>query len=58
MEQPSAETANGGKHHSVIFAPFTYIIPYVVDKLDLVLTFCGISDTVLSPCLMVGSLSS
>lgn len=58
MEQPSTERASGGKRHSVIFVSLVHIIPYVVDKLDLVLTFCGISDAVLSPRLYVGSLSS
>lgn len=56
--QPSTERAGGGKRHNVIFVSSVHIIPYVVDKLDLVLTFCGISDAVLSPHLYVGSLSS
>lgn len=58
MEQPSTERAGGGKHHNVIFGSLVLIIPYVADKLDLVLTFCGISDAVLSLCLYVGSLTS
>lgn len=58
MEQPSTERVGGGKRHSVIFGSLVHIIPYVADKLDLVLTFCGISDAVLSLCLYVGSLTS
>ena len=57
MEQPSTERADGGKHHDVVFVSFVHIIPYVVNKLDIVLTFCRMSDAVLGLCLHVGSLS-
>lgn len=57
MEQPSTERADGGKHHDIVFVSFVHIIPYVVDKSDIVLTFCRMSDAVLGPRLHVGSLS-
>lgn len=57
MEQPSTGRADGGKRHGVVFVSFVRIIPYVVDKSDIVLTFCRMRDAVLGPCLYAGSLS-
>lgn len=55
--QPSPEKADGCKCNDVFFISFVYLIANVDEKLEIALTFCGISEAVLGPFLCEGSLS-
>ena len=57
MEQPSTESAGSRKCHGVFFVSFVPLIPNVIEKLEIVLTFCGIKEAVLGPYLYKGTLS-
>lgn len=57
MEQPSTETADGCKRHDVFFVSLVHLIPNVIDKLEIAVTFCRISEAVLGPYLHEGFLN-
>lgn len=50
MEQPSTErTVVASVMHDVSFVSFEYLMPNMVETVEIVLTFCGIREAVLSP---------
>lgn len=57
MEQPSTErTVVASVMHDVSFVSFVHLMPNVVETVETVLTFCGISEAVLGPYLNEGTL--